>query len=85
MGGEFESGFAEMAEQVGTRLLPMAAVSPAQNAPCERAGGAWKFYAKRLVDQFSVKWSHPSKKLWFCTIMNWATNSSVDNTGHSPS
>ena len=74
-----------MAEQVGTRLLPTAAVSPTQNAPCERAGGAWKFHAKRLIDQFSVKWSHPSDKLWLCAMMNWATNSSVENTGYNPS
>jgi hypothetical protein len=50
MGGEFEAGFAEMTEQVGSRLLPCAAVSPTQNAPCERAGASWKFHAKRLKE-----------------------------------
>ena len=56
MGGEFEAGFAEMVEQLGSRLLPTAAVSPTQNAPCERAGASWKFHAKRLIDQYSVRW-----------------------------
>ena len=64
MGGEFEAAFAEMAEQVGAKLLPTAAVSPAQNAPCERAGGAWKYHARRLIDQYNVKWPEPSEKLW---------------------
>ena len=54
MGGEFESSFSELAEQIGCRLLPAAAVSPTQNAPCERAGGAWKYRARRLVEQFSI-------------------------------
>ena len=52
LGGEFESYFSELAEQIGCRLLPAASVSPTQNAPCERAGGAWKYRARRLVDQF---------------------------------
>ena len=56
LGGEFESSFSELAEQIGCRLLPAASVSPTQNAPRERAGGAWKYRARRLVDQFSIKW-----------------------------
>ena len=55
LGGEFESSFSELAEQNGCRLLPAASVSPTQSAPCERAGGAWKYRARRLVDQFSIK------------------------------
>ena len=56
LGDEFESSFSELAEQIGCQLLPAAVVSPTQNAPCERAGGAWKYRARRLVDQFSMKW-----------------------------
>ena len=52
LGGEFESSFSELAEQIGCRLLPAASVSPTQNAPCERAEGAWKYRARRLVDHF---------------------------------
>ena len=36
-GDEFESSFSELAGQIGCWLLPAAAVSPTQNAPCERA------------------------------------------------
>ena len=39
LGDEFESSLSELAEQIGCRLLPAGAVSPTQNAPCERAGG----------------------------------------------
>ena len=45
LGGEFESSFSELAEQIGCRLLPAASVSPTQNAPCERAREAWKYPA----------------------------------------
>ena len=38
-----------------------------------------------LIDQFSIKWNEPSSKLWLCAVMNWATNSLVDDTGFSPS
>ena len=85
MGGEFEAGFAEMTEQIGSRLLPCAAVSPTQNAPCERAGATWKFHAKRLCDQFSITWTSPEEKLWLCAVLNWATNAQVNETGYSSS
>ena len=63
LGGEFASSFSKFAQQIGCRLLPAAAVSPTQTAPCERAGGAWKSRARRLVDQFSIKWNDYSTKL----------------------
>ena len=85
LGGEFESSFSELAEQIGCRLLPAASVSPTQNAPCERAGGAWKYRARRLVDQFSVKWNDYSTKLWLCAVLNWSTNTAIGDSGHSPS
>ena len=72
MGGEFESSFSELAEQIGCRLLPAASVSPTQDAPCERAGGAWKYRARRLVDHFWIKW-------------NDSTNTAIGDSGHSPS
>ena len=82
---EFESSFSELAEQIGCRLLPAASVSPTQNAPCERAGGAWKYRARRLVDQFSIKWNDSSTKLWLCAVLNWSTNTAIGDSGHSPS
>ena len=68
LGSEFESSFSELAEQIGCRLLPAASVSPTQKAPCERAGGAWKYRARRLVDQFSIRWNDSSTKLWLCAV-----------------
>ena len=85
LGGEFESSFSELAEQIGCRLLPATSVSPTQNAPCERAGGAWKYRARRLVDQFSIKWNDSSTKLWLCAVLNWSTNTAIGDSGHSPS
>ena len=60
-------------------------MSPTQNAPCERAGGAWKYRARRLVDQFSIKWNDSSTKLWLCAVLNWSTNTAIGDSGHSPS
>ena len=85
LGGEFESSFSELAEQLGCRLLPAASVSPTQNTPRQRAGGAWKYRARRLVDQFSIKWNDSSTKLWRCSVSNWSTNTAIGNSGHSPS
>ena len=85
LGGEFESSFSELAEQIGCRLLPATSVSPTQNAPCEGAGGAWKYRARRLVDQISIKWNDSSTKLWLCAVLNWSTNTAIGDSGHSPS
>ena len=85
VGGQLESSFSEMAEQIGCLLLPAAAVSPTQNAPCERPGGAWKYRARRLVDQFSIKWDDSSTKLWLCAVLSWSTNTAIGDSGHSPS
>ena len=85
LGGEFDSSFSELAEQIGCWRLSAAAVSLTQNAPCERAGGAWKYRARRLVDQFSIKWNDSSTKLWLCAVLNWSTNTAIGDSGHSPS
>ena len=85
MGGEFESSFSGLAGQIGCRLLPAASVSPTQNAPCERAGGAWKYRARRLVDLFSINWNDSSTKLWLCAVLDWSTNTAIGDNGRSPS
>ena len=48
-------------------------------------GGAWKYRARRLVDQFSIKWNDSSTKLWLCAVLNWSTNTAIGHSGHSPS
>ena len=85
LGDEFESSFNELADQIGCRLLPAAAVSPTQNPPCERAGRAWKYRARRLVDQFSIKRNDSSTKLWLCAVLHWSTNTAIGDSGHIPS
>ena len=81
--GEFESSFSELAEQIGCRLLPAASVLPTQNAPCERARGAWKYRARRLVDQFSIKWNDSSTKL--CSPRQGVLGRSLRLPFHLPS
>ena len=41
--------------------------------------------ARRLVDQFSIKWNDYSTKLWLCAVLNWSTNTAIGDSGHSPS
>ena len=84
LGGEFESSLVNWLSKLDVDL-PAASVSPTQNAPCERAGGAWKYRARRLVDQFSIKWNDSSTKLWLCAVLNWSTNTAIGDSGHSPS
>ena len=33
---------------------------------------------------FSVKWNDSSTKLWLCAVLNWSTNTSIGDSGHSP-
>ena len=61
-----------------------AALSPTQNALCERKGGAWKVHAKATIDEFSISFKDVGKTLWMCTCINWATNSMVNDSGYSP-
>ena len=72
-------------ESMGTRYTPLAAISPTQNAACERAGGAWKMHAKSLCDEFSITFDQPARLSWLICCVNWATNSAVDESGFSPS
>ena len=54
-GGEFEREFGQELEDLGCEPMPTAAITPQQNAVCERHGGIWKTHARRLLDEFSVK------------------------------
>ena len=51
LGGEFLSSFSELAEQIG---LSAAAEPPTQNAPCERAGRAWKHLARSFQSSETI-------------------------------
>lgn len=41
LGDEFQDEFGQDFELMNVRMLNTAAVSPTQNAHCERAGGSW--------------------------------------------
>ena len=84
LGGEFESSFSELAEQIGCRLLPAAAVSPTQNASCERAGGARKYRHDVWWTSFRSSGTI-LRQLWLCAVLNWSANTAIGNSGHSPS
>ena len=52
LGGEFKRELAAEVESMGIHYRTTAAISPTQNAACERAGGAWKLHAKAMMDGF---------------------------------
>ena len=54
-GEEFEREFGQELEDLGCEPMPTAAITPQQNAVCERHGRIWKTHARRLLDEFSVK------------------------------
>ena len=68
-------------------MLKTPAVSPTQNSRCERAGGNWKFHGKALMDEFSVTFDpvDSARMAWMIASINWAVNSSIDDSGFSSS
>ena len=56
-GGEFHKEFSEELEAMNVQLLQAAVKSPTQNAACERAGGAWKFHARALIDEVNIRFT----------------------------
>jgi hypothetical protein len=86
-GGEFNKEFSEELEAMNVELLNSAAISPTQNAVCERAGGAWKYHARALLDEFNIRFTmgDSARMIWMVTVINWAMNSAIDESGYSPS
>ena len=83
---EFEREFGQELEDLGCELMPTAAITPQQNAVCERHGGIWKTHARRLLDEFSVKFvlEQLHRVTWLTTAVTWACNSALDDSGYSP-
>ena len=71
---------------LGCELMPTAAITPEQNAVCERHGGIWKTHARRLLDEFSVKFvpEQLHRVTWLTAAVTWACNSAIDDSGFSP-
>ena len=85
-GGEFEREFGQELEDLGCEPMPTAAITPQQNAVCERHGGIWKTHARRLLDEFSVKFvpEQLHSVTWLTAAVIWACNSAIDDSGYSP-
>ena len=85
-GGEFEREFGQELEDLGCELMPTAAITPQQNAVCERHGGIWKTHARRLLDEFSVKFvpEQLHRVTLLTAAVTWACNSAIDDSGYSP-
>ena len=70
LGGDFERDFGQELEDLLCELMSTAAITPLQNAVCERHGGVWKTHARRLTDEFISRSS--------------GRNSAIDDSGYSP-
>ena len=75
LGGEFRRELATEVESMGVNYKTTAAISPTQNAACERAGGAWKLHAKALMDEFSVKFKDTTRVWWMISSIEGVLNS----------
>lgn len=84
-GGEFEAEFADLMDSLGVKPLRAAAYSPTNSAPIERAGGAWKYVARMVIDSCQLTFKRPWVVKWLCVVVNWARNSEPDESGFSPS
>jgi len=82
LGGEFMREFGQEIELMGTRFR---GVSPTQNAPTERRGGAWKYHARRLCDDFSDDFGNNVRRDWMITTLNCAVTAMPNESGYSPS
>ncbi|CAE8625872.1 unnamed protein product [Polarella glacialis] len=85
MGGEFNREFSEELSLYGCGVKTTAAVSPTQNAICERLGGGWKLRARAVCDEMSLDFNLPAYLQWLCAAIIWATNCQVNQSGYSPS
>ena len=81
-GGEFERECGQELENLGCELMPTAAITPQQNAVCERHGGVWKSHA-RLIDKFSMKFvpEQMRRVTWLTTAVTLTYNSDFDDSG----
>ena len=66
-------------------LIVSSAMTPTENAQCERAGGEWKTHAKALMKEFGIDFTDRDQMLWLCSVLNWAKNSTIGPSGYSPS
>ena len=85
-GGEIEREFGQELEDLGCEPVPTGAITPQQIAVCVRHGRIWKTHARRLLDQFSVKFvpEQMHRVTWLTAAVTWLCNSAMDDSGYSP-
>ena len=79
LGGEFESSFSELAEQIGRRLLP-AASELHVNVPEERGSTSHDVWWTNFRSSGTIL-----RQNCGCAVLNWSTNTAIGDSGHSPS
>ena len=84
-GGEFNAEFGERCEELGATVLKTAAYAPTQNATCERRGGIWKVHAKAVMEETAMTLAQERDAEFLCAAINQAVNTSIDESGYSPS
>ena len=84
-GGEFNAEFGSQSEELGSCVWKTAAYAPTQNSKAERRGGAWKVHAKVVMDETSLSLLKESDAEYLCTAVNRTVNTTVDDSGFSPS
>eukprot|EP00959_Pyramimonas_sp_CCMP1952_P388282 8136520-Pyramimonas_sp.AAC.1 len=65
-------------EDMGCSLMATSAATPQQNATVERRGGTWEVHARKLIDQFSIRFDQPAaahRIQWMIASVCWAMNS----------
>ncbi len=83
-GEEFEKEFSDLMNELGMKPNRSPSCAPTLSAPIERAGGAWKYVAKAVIDQTNLVYDKPWKAKWLCITVTWARNSEPDESGYSP-
>ena len=83
--GEFEGEFYDLMESLGVKPKESSPYAPTENAPVERAGGAWTYVARVVIDSVSLTFDKSWEATWLCVVANWSRNSEPDESGWSPS
>ena len=77
--------FGQELDDLECEPMPTTAITPQRNAVCERHGRVWKTHARRLIDEFSVKFvpEQVHRVTWLTTAVHWACNSAFEDSGCS--
>ena len=77
--GEFNRKFNSELESLGVKPLRTTAVSPTQNAACERAGATWSWQRKQLW----ISFEEDNKVTWLCAMINHTQTNCIKDSRYS--